>query len=76
MARDVVTIFRPLLPITHAVVERLPALVERYPRLAVRDLIHVATCLEEGIGAIVSPDRGFDLVDEIERLEPSEDVTA
>jgi uncharacterized protein len=71
MAREVIAAFRPLLPITHAVVERMPALVERYPDLTARDLIHVATCLQEGLDTIVSPDRGFDSVLEVRRLDPS-----
>lgn len=72
MARDVLDAFEPVLPITNGVVRRMPHLVERYPSLAARDLIHVATCLEEGIGTIVSPDRGFDEVREIRRLAPTE----
>lgn len=72
MARETMTAFGPLLPITHAVIERMPQLVERYPDLSARDLIHVATCLEEGIAAIISPDRGFDAVSEVRRLDPSD----
>lgn len=68
LARDVLDLFAPVLPITHAVMDRMPALVERYPRLAARDLVHVATCLEAGIGTIVSADRGLDAVIEVRRL--------
>ena len=68
MARDVLDLFAPVLPVTHAVMDRMPELVERYPRLAARDLVHVATCLEAGIGAIVSADRGLDAVTELRRL--------
>lgn len=71
LAREVLAAFRPLLPITHAVAGRMPDLVERYPRLTARDLIHVATCLEEGIDTIVSPDRGFDEVTGMRRLDPA-----
>ncbi len=46
-------------------------LVEACPDLAARDLLHVATCLQEGIGEIVSPDRGFDRVAEIRRIDPA-----
>lgn len=73
LARDALDLFAPVLPITHAVMDRMPALIERYPALAARDLVHVATCLEHGISDIVSPDRGFDSVSEIRRLAP-EDV--
>jgi uncharacterized protein len=65
-------LFSPVLPISQAVVARLPALVRRYPSLQARDLIHVATCLEERIDAIVSPDRGFDLVAELRRIDPAD----
>lgn len=70
MARDTLDLFAPVLPITHAVMRRMPELVRAYPTLAARDLVHVATCLEEGIGAIVSPDRGFDLVEGFRRVPP------
>jgi predicted nucleic acid-binding protein len=68
MAWDVLDLFAPVLPITHAVMDRMPELVERNPRLAARDLVHVATCLEAGIGTIVSADRGLDAVGAIRRL--------
>jgi predicted nucleic acid-binding protein len=69
LARDALDLFDPVLPITHAVMSRMPGLVERYPALSARDLVHVATCLEAGIGRIVSPDRGFDTVGELERVD-------
>lgn len=69
IARDALDLFDPVLPVTHAVMSRMPALVERYPKLSARDLVHVATCLEAGIGTIVSPDRGFDAVSEIDWID-------
>ena len=69
-ARDVLGAFGPVLAVDHAVVSRLPDLLARYPALATRDLVHVATCIEEGIGEIVTPDRGFDAVREIRRVDP------
>lgn len=72
VARDVLSAFKPVLAITDAAVRRLPGLVERHPRLTPRDLLHVATCLEEGIDVIITPDRGFDAVTEIKRLDPFE----
>jgi uncharacterized protein len=71
MAQATLDLFAPVLPITHAVMRRMPDLIERYPGLAARDLVHVATCLEEGIADIVSPDRGFDSVPEINRIDPA-----
>ena len=65
-------LFAPVLPITHALMRRLPALIEEHPSLAARDLVHVATCLAEGITDIVSPDRGFDTVQGIRRIDPAD----
>jgi hypothetical protein len=70
MARSVLDAFGPVLPISDAVVRRVPDLLERYPFLAARDLIHVATCIHEGIRTIVSPDAGFDRVEEVVRADP------
>jgi predicted nucleic acid-binding protein len=72
MARDALDLFAPVLPITHAVMDRMPDLVARYPSLAARDLVHVATCLEEGIGVILSPNRGLDAVRELRRIGPDD----
>ena len=44
--------FAPILPITHAVIRRVPQLAGRYPTLDARALVHVATCIHEGIGEI------------------------
>lgn len=72
LATDVLDLFAPVVPVTHAMMRRLPDLIELYPSLAARDLIHVATCLHEGITAIVSPDRGFDGVVGLRRIDPGE----
>jgi uncharacterized protein len=70
LATDILDTFAPVLPITHAVMRRLPMLVKRYPGLSARDLIHVATCIVEGIDTIISPDTGFDQVTEVRRVDP------
>ncbi|MEO8470527.1 MAG: type II toxin-antitoxin system VapC family toxin [Chloroflexota bacterium] len=70
MARDALDLFAPVLPVTHAVMRRMPELIEAHPTLSARDLVHVATCLQEGIADIVSPDRGFDSVPGIRRVDP------
>lgn len=64
-------LFAPVLPITHALMRRVPDLVRRYPGLAARDVMHVATCLHEGITEIVSTDQAFDTVTEIRRIDPA-----
>jgi hypothetical protein len=72
MAREILAAFQPVLSISDGVVRRLPDLAERYQVLSARDLIHAATCIEHGIGVIITPDRGFDEVGEIKRLDPFE----
>jgi hypothetical protein len=71
LALDVLDLFAPVLPITHALMRRVPDLARKYPSLSARDLVHVATCIHEGISEIVSPDRAFDQVAEIRRIDPS-----
>jgi predicted nucleic acid-binding protein len=43
-----------------------------YPRLSARDLVHLAVMNRLGITRIVSADRGFDQVADIERLDPAD----
>ncbi len=74
VSRDTLDLFAPVLPITHALMRRVPDLARRYPRLAARDVVHVATCIHEGIVEIVSPDRSFDAVKELRRVPPEEFV--
>jgi uncharacterized protein len=72
MAREVLRGFGPVLSVSHAVMSREPDLVERYPTLTARDLVHVATSHEEGIDRIVSPDTGFDMVADLRRVDPTD----
>lgn len=70
LAEQTMDLFAPVLPITHALMRRVPDLARRYPDLAARDVIHVATCIHEGISEILSTDRGFDAVHEVRRIPP------
>lgn len=45
--------------------------MERYPALSARDAIHVATCLHQGITEILSPDRAFEAVPGLRRIDPA-----
>ena len=72
MAEETLDLFAPVLSVTHSAMHRTADLVRRYPSLAVRDLVHVATCQEYGIETIVSTDRGFDGVSEITRIDPED----
>jgi hypothetical protein len=72
MARLTMDAFAPVVPITHALMRRVPDLAARYPSLSARDLVHVATCIHEGITDIITPDRGFDQVAEVRRIDPTD----
>ena len=76
LVRHTLDTFAPVLPITHALMRRVPDLARRYPDLAARDVIHVATCIHEGISEILSTDRGFDGVREVRRIAPEEFAAA
>lgn len=72
-ARDILTAFGPVLPVTHDVMARVPDLADRYAdRLAARDLVHLASCIEAGIDRIVTTDHGFDRITEVRRVDPRE----
>lgn len=46
------------------------SLVATVPAIGVRDAVHAATALRRGIGVVVSPDRAFDAVPGVERVDP------
>lgn len=69
---EALDLFAPVLPITHALMRRLPDLATKYPSLGARDLVHVAICIHEGITDLISPDRGFDQVAEVRRIDPTD----
>jgi uncharacterized protein len=73
LARATLDLFSPVLSITHQVIRRVPDLAERYPHHSSRDLLHVATCQEYELAAIVSPDSDFDAIAEIERVAPEDE---
>jgi predicted nucleic acid-binding protein len=75
MAHQALDLFAPVLPITHGVMRRMPDLVARYSELGARDLLHVAICLHEGIGDIITTDRGFDSVEGLRRIDPATGMT-
>lgn len=71
MAEATLDIFTPVIPITETIMRRTIELVDATPRLSARDLVHVATCQVSGIDAIVSPDRGFDDIAGLSRIDPA-----
>jgi predicted nucleic acid-binding protein len=76
VSRSILVAFAPVVPITHRVMARVPDLAERYATvLSARDLVHVATCVEEGITELVTTDTAFDQVAEIRRIDPRDLAT-
>ena len=73
-ARDVSirleTIIPATLPVTLADIGRVRQLAVDYPGLKARDLVHAAVMLENGLTRILSTDRHFDQLAEIERIDP------
>ena len=71
MAEALLALFPGLLAVTPAVVVRACELFRRHPRLSVRDALHAATMLENGLDTIVTADRHFDRIDGLRRVAPS-----
>jgi predicted nucleic acid-binding protein len=71
LAQHVAALFPDLLPVTRADMLETCALLDRHPRLSVRDAVHAATMLRNGITRIVSVDRAFEKIPGIHRLAPS-----
>ena len=70
------TIIPATLPVTLMDIRRARQLAERYPGLHARDLIHAAVMLQNGLTHILSTDRHFDRLAEIERIDPNDFVPA
>ncbi|RKY00068.1 VapC toxin family PIN domain ribonuclease [Candidatus Poribacteria bacterium] len=61
-----------ILPVEDEDVLLARELAERYTGLSPRDLIHLAVMMRHRITLIISADRGFDLVEGIERIDPTD----
>lgn len=70
LARHLTALFPDLLAVTRDDVLGACELLRQYPRLSVRDAIHVATMLRNGLNTVVSVDTDFDQVSEIRRVAP------
>lgn len=71
LADALLALFPGLLSVTPAVVSRASELFRGHPDLSVRDALHAATMLENGIDTIVTADRHFDSLDGLRRVDPS-----
>ena len=57
-------------PLLDVDVLQATALVDRYPRLSARDLVHLAVMNRLGITTVISGDAEFDTVAGLRRLDP------
>jgi predicted nucleic acid-binding protein len=71
LARHVTSLFPDLLPVTRDDLLGACDLLQQYPRLSVRDAVHAATMVRNGLKTIVSVDPDFDQLAQIQRLAPS-----
>jgi predicted nucleic acid-binding protein len=63
-----------VLPFDQVVLEQTVQLVANTPGIRGRDAVHAATALVNGIDCIVSPDRAFNGVPGLVRLDPNQAV--
>jgi predicted nucleic acid-binding protein len=70
LARHLTSLFPDLLPVTREDIAVACDVLRQYPRLSVRDAIHTATMLRNGLKTVVSVDSDFDQVSQVRRLAP------
>ena len=71
LAEEFLTLMDTVLPITREDVIRSLGLQRAYPFLPPRDALHVAVMLGAGLHQMITADRHFDKVEEIERVDPT-----
>jgi hypothetical protein len=71
LARQVLILCPKLLPVTGADMTEAFRLLGKHHGLAVRDAIHAATMIRNGLATVISADSHFDQIPEIRRLAPS-----
>lgn len=59
IASEIIDAMSPILPVTEDVMNDVVELARKYSEAKTRDLVHLATCVEAGIGKIATPDRDF-----------------
>lgn len=69
LSEDVIDAMSPLLVITEPIIRATVELANKYPKAQARDLVHVATCLGNGIDKIVTPDKDFQVFKELTVIE-------
>jgi predicted nucleic acid-binding protein len=71
LAKDAVSISSRILPVEEIDLSLAIELLEAYPKIQTRDAFHAATMIHNGIKEIISTDPRFDLIHEIERIDPT-----
>jgi predicted nucleic acid-binding protein len=70
LALDFLDLVQTVLPVTRETAVRFLGLQQEYPFLPPRDALHVAVMIGAGIERIVTADRHFDQVREVQRVDP------
>ena len=70
LARNVTALFPNLLPVTCEDMREALRLLEGHPGLSVRDAVHAATMLRNGLRTVASVDSDFDQIPGIRRIAP------
>lgn len=70
LARHIEALFPGMLPVTLEDMNEALRLLEAHPGLSVRDSVHAATMLRNGLRMIVSVDPDFDRIPGIHRIDP------
>lgn len=68
LARHTIELLDPILSVTQADMSSACDITDRYPTLPIRDAVHAATMLNNGISDIVTSDGHFDGVQGVRRL--------
>jgi uncharacterized protein len=68
--RSTVRLCDEVLPVSEGNTARALELLLKYGRLSVRDAIHIATMEAKGLRLLVSTDKDFDGVNEVQRIDP------
>lgn len=71
LATEVAALFPDLLPVTRGDMLRACEIIARHPHLSIRDAVHAATMLNNGLNTLVSVDSDFDQIAGIQRILPT-----
>ena len=71
LAKDTVLISARIFPVEDTDLSLAIELLESYPEIQTRDAFHAATMIHNGIKEIISTDPHFDLIKQIERIDPT-----